>query len=375
MPGKAVSKQSRSANQTGGGPGRWWHTIDDGARLQCDLCPRACVLKDGDRGFCFVRQNIGRQMILTTYGLSSGFSVDPIEKKPLYHFLPGTTALSFGTAGCNLGCQFCQNWSISKSRQAAVLSQPASPDQVAKMAVQLKCASVAFTYNDPVIWAEYAIDTARACHRRGIRTVAVTSGYISPEARPEFFSVMDAVNVDLKAFSELFYRRLTLSHLKPVLNTLSWLRLSGKVWFEITNLLIPGENDSPQEGERMCRWIVENLGSDVPVHFTAFFPSFRLLDKPATPAAIVIRAREQALAAGIRYAYVGNIFDFERGYTYCAGCGQCLIERGYHQLAAYRLKGNRCSSCSEVIPGVFEEKRIGTGSQNGLPLGPVRLRT
>ncbi|HIQ23241.1 MAG TPA: AmmeMemoRadiSam system radical SAM enzyme, partial [Planctomycetes bacterium] len=245
----------------------WWHTSQDGRRLVCDLCPRGCALRPGARGFCFVRQNRdGHQIVLTTYGRSTGFCIDPIEKKPLNHFYPGTAVLSFGTAGCNLGCKFCQNWSISKSREVERLSERADPDTVAEAARQLGCRSVAFTYNDPIIWAEYAIDAARACHAVGVKTVAVTSGYITPLAREPFFEVMDAANVDLKGFSEDFYWRLASGHLEPVLDTLEWLVRHTDVWVEVTNLVIPGENDSPGELRRMCDWIVRQLGPDVPVH-------------------------------------------------------------------------------------------------------------
>src|SRR5579885_2280001 len=224
-------------------PGRWWHEVGGGERIHCDLCPRACVLKDGDRGFCFVRQNAGGRMVLTTYGKSTGFCVDPIEKKPLNHFYPGTSVRSFGTAGCNLGCKFCQNWSISKSKEVEALSERATPEQIAVGAESLCCKSVAFTYNDPVLWAEYAIDTAKACRERGIKAVAVTAGYITSEARRPFFEVMDAANVDLKGFTEAFYQKYTLSHLQPVLDTLRWLKHESEVWFEITNLIIPQAND------------------------------------------------------------------------------------------------------------------------------------
>ncbi len=344
-------------------PGRWWHAVEGGRRIQCDLCPRFCLLKDGDRGFCFVRQNQGGRMILTTYGLSTGFCVDPIEKKPLNHFLPGTSVLSFGTAGCNLGCQFCQNWSISKSREVEDLSEKASPETIAEMADNLKCHSVAFTYNDPVIWTEYAIDTARACQDRGIKTVAVTAGYITGEARSELLSVMDAANVDLKGFTEGFYRRLTLSHLEPVLETLQWIRHKTNVWLEITNLMIPGENDSPEEVEQMCRWIASNLGTDVPVHFTAFHPAYRLPDKPCTPQATLARAREQALAAGLKYVYSGNVPNRKGQSTYCPGCGECVIERKGYSIGAYRLNRNRCSTCHTVIPGVFGERKGSWGNR------------
>lgn len=348
-------------------PGRWWHRLEGKARLQCDLCPRRCVLKEGDRGFCFVRQNVDGQMVLTTYGLSTGFCVDPIEKKPLNHFLPGSSVLSFGTAGCNLGCRFCQNWSISKSRETAILSEHATPEEIAEAAVKLDCRSVAFTYNDPVIWAEYAIDTATACHERGLKTVAVTAGYINPEARREFYSYMDAANVDLKAFTEVFYQHLSLAHLEPVLDTLKWLKHETDVWFEITNLMIPEENDSPEETERMCDWILNNLGDDVPIHFTAFHPDFKLMHRPHTPHETLVRARSQALQAGIKFAYVGNVYDVDNQSTYCPGCNKCLIERDWFALGAYHLKGNRCAFCNCTIPGVFEKDK-GNWGRRRLPV-------
>ena len=334
-------------------PGRWWHEVEAGARVQCDLCPRACILKDGDRGFCFVRANRKNTMVLSTYGRSTGFCVDPIEKKPLNHFLPGSSVLSFGTAGCNLGCKFCQNWSISKARETELLCEEATPSEIAAAAARLGCKSVAFTYNDPVIWAEYAIDTAKACHEQGIKTVAVTAGYISPAARSEFYEVMDAANVDLKAFTESFYQRLSLAHLEPVKEALYWLKHESEVWFEITNLIIPQENDAEEETARMCDWIVSQLGPDVPVHFTAFHPDFRLLNRPATPAATLHKARQIALAAGIRYVYTGNINDRATQSTYCHTCKKLIIERDWYDIGKYKLKGNCCEHCGEAIPGVF----------------------
>jgi AmmeMemoRadiSam system radical SAM enzyme len=346
---------------TEGKPGRYWHPGAGTAAAEvqtivCDLCPRGCVLKDGDRGFCFVRRNEGGQMLLTTYGKSTGFCVDPIEKKPLNHFLPGTSVLSFGTAGCNLGCQFCQNWSISKSREIEILSDAANPEDIAQAAKRLGCKSIAFTYNDPVIWAEYAIDTAKACHEIGLKTVAVTAGYITDLARPEFYSVMDAANVDLKAFTEKFYKRLTLAALQPVLDTLCWLRNESNVWFEITNLVIPDENDSVDEIARMSDWIATNIGDDVPLHFTAFHPDFRLMDHPPTPPETLIRAREQAIKAGLKYVYAGNTHDTKAGSTYCPKCKECLIERDWYDILAYNMKGNKCGNCGTVIPGLFEDR-------------------
>ncbi len=352
----SASAGATTADLTGNYPGRYWHAVDD-EKIFCDLCPRACVLKEGDRGFCFVRQNIDGKMVLTTYNKSTGFCIDPIEKKPLNHFLPGTSVLSFGTAGCNLGCQFCQNWSISKSREIELLSERATAEDIAQAALRLDCRSVAFTYNDPVIWAEYAIDTAKACHEAGIKTVAVTAGYITPEARPEFYSVMDAANVDLKAFTEQFYQRLTLSHIEPVLNTLKWLKQESNVWFEITNLIIPQENDSEDEIARMCDWIVENVGDEVPVHFTAFHPDFRVRNRPPTPPETLVRARQQAHKVGIKYAYTGNTYDLSTQSTYCPGCKQCVIERNWFELGSYHIKDGKCSKCQTPIAGVFEESK------------------
>jgi AmmeMemoRadiSam system radical SAM enzyme/AmmeMemoRadiSam system protein B/uncharacterized protein (TIGR00296 family) len=341
--------------------GGWWHEDEASGRVVCDLCPRACSLKAGDRGFCFVRQNAGGEMVLTTYGRSTGFCIDPIEKKPLNHFYPGTSVLSFGTAGCNLGCKFCQNWDISKSREVERLSEVATPAAIAEAAVAHGCRSVAFTYNDPVIWAEYAIDTARACHERGLKAVAVTAGYITPEARGAFYEVMDAANVDLKAFTEEFYHHITYSHLRPVLETLEWLKKETDCWFEITNLVIPRANDAPDDLRRMCEWVLEHVGDDVPVHFTAFHPDFRMRDRPPTPHETLIMAYDLARAAGLKYVYTGNVDDARRQSTYCPGCGGVVIERNWYELGAYRLKGGRCAGCGGAVTGRFEDRPGGWG--------------
>ena len=336
--------------------GGWWHEEDEHGRIVCDLCPRECHLKPGDRGFCFVRENVGGEMVLTTYGRSTGFCIDPIEKKPLNQFLPGTSVLSFGTAGCNLGCKFCQNWDISKSREIERLSELATPEAIAEAARQLNCRSVAFTYNDPVIWAEYAIDTAKACHSVGVKTVAVTAGYITPLARGPFYEVMDAANVDLKGFSEDFYQHLTLSHLQPVLDTLEWLKQETNVWFEITNLMIPQANDSPDEVRRMCDWILKHVGDEVPVHFTAFHPDFRMRDRPNTPHETLLMAWDIACETGLKYAYVGNVNDVAHQSTFCPNCGKLVIERDWYELGRYDLDGNRCRHCGGRIGGVFEQR-------------------
>jgi pyruvate formate lyase activating enzyme len=332
---------------------KYWHELEDG-RIQCDVCPRACKLRDGQRGLCFVRAREGGEIVLTTYGRSSGFCVDPIEKKPLNHFLPGTAVLSFGTAGCNLSCRFCQNWDISKSREFDTLADAASPEAIAEAATQLGCSSVAFTYNDPVIFLEYAIDVADACRERGVKAVAVTAGYMCAEPRVEFYEHMDAANVDLKGFTEDFYGDICAARLEPVLETLEYLKHETEVWFEITNLLIPGLNDSDEEIDRMTSWVAERLGPDVPMHFTAFHPDYKMLDRPPTPASTLTRAREIALANGVRYAYTGNVHDRAGGSTYCHGCGTRLIERDWYRLDEFLVTADgRCEACGTAVPGVF----------------------
>ncbi|MBV9681053.1 MAG: AmmeMemoRadiSam system radical SAM enzyme [Solirubrobacterales bacterium] len=344
-----------------------WHRLDDG-RVQCDVCPRACKLRDGQRGMCFVRAREGEGIVLTTYGRSSGFCVDPIEKKPLAHFLPGTPVLSFGTAGCNLCCRFCQNWDISKSREFDTLADAATPEAIARAAERLGCASVAFTYNDPVIFMEYAMDVADACHARGIKAVAVTAGYMCASPRAEFYAHMDAANVDLKAFTERFYAQTCSGHLQAVLDTLVYLRRETDVWFEITNLLIPGLNDSDEELDRMTGWVVDELGPDVPMHFTAFHPDYKMLDRPSTPAGTLSRARAIALRNGVRFAYTGNVHDREGGSTYCAECGARVIERDWYTLGRYALDFDGCcQECGARMPGVFAG-RPGNWGRRRLPV-------
>jgi pyruvate formate lyase activating enzyme len=350
-------------------PTRYWHRLEDG-RVQCDVCPRACKLREGQRGLCFVRACRDGAVVLTTYGRSSGFCVDPIEKKPLNHFLPGTSVLSFGTAGCNLACKFCQNWDMSKSREMDTLADSASPQTLARAAARLGCRSVAFTYNDPVIFMEYAIDVAQACHEQGVKAVAVTAGYMCDEPRLEFYRHMDAANVDLKAFTERFYWKVTGGHLQPVLDTLRYLKHETDVWFEITNLIIPGENDSEGELEEMTQWVVENLGPDVPMHFTAFHPDYRMMDRPPTPPATLTRAREIAARNGVRYAYTGNVHDQIGGTTWCHACGAPLIVRDWYLLQGWNLSADgRCLACGTRCAGVFD----GPPGQWGRKRVPVRL--
>ncbi|MEK7435810.1 MAG: AmmeMemoRadiSam system radical SAM enzyme [Pseudomonadota bacterium] len=352
-------------------PARWWHLLDDG-RMQCDLCPRDCRLHAGQRGLCFVRKREGDRMLLTTYGRSSGYCVDPIEKKPLNQFYPGTSVLSFGTAGCNLACKFCQNWDISKSRDMDRLADAASPEAIAQAAQSLGCKSVAFTYNDPVIFAEYAMDVADACHAVGVQTVAVTAGYVHAEPRREFYAKMDAANVDLKAFTEEFYVKLTGARLAPVLDTLKYLKHETAVWFEITTLLIPGKNDSDAELEAMCDWIARELGPEVPLHFSAFHPDWKMTDIPATPAATLARARGIALARGLHYVYTGNVHDTEGGTTFCPHCGTALIVRDWYKLLNYRVSENgRCRECDGALAGRYQAFEI--KDQFGPRRIPIRL--
>jgi len=353
-------------------PTEFWHRLDDG-RVQCDVCPRACALKEGQRGLCFVRGCEDGAVVLHTYGRSSGFCIDPIEKKPLNHFLPGTPVLSFGTAGCNLTCRFCQNWDMSKSREMDTLAAEASPQGIAQAAATHACRSVAYTYNDPVIFLEYACDTAEACREFGIRNVAVTAGYISPGAREKFFSCMDAANIDLKAFTDDFYKSLCSARLGPILETIEYVHQETAVWLELTTLIIPGHNDSDAEIARMAAWVMEHLGPDVPMHFSAFHPAYRMQDVPPTPASTLSRARRVAMDQGVRYAYTGNVHDAGGGSTYCHACGELLIERDWYRLGHWGLTADgRCAHCGTTCAGVFEAEPGHWGARR-LPLSPAAM--
>jgi len=350
-------------------PARWWHRLDDG-RVQCDLCPRDCRLHEGQRGMCFVRARRGDAMVLATYGRSSGFCIDPIEKKPLNHFHPGSAVLSFGTAGCNLACKFCQNWDISKSREMDRLMDRASPEAIARAAAERGCRSVAFTYNDPVIFAEYAMDTADACRALGVHSVAVTAGYIHAEPRRAFYARMDAANVDLKGFTEAFYFQQTGAHLAPVLETLEYIHHETACWLEITTLLIPGLNDGSDEIEALARWVREHLGPDVPVHFTAFHPDYKMTDVPPTPPSTLRRARAIAREQGLDHVYTGNVHDLEGGTTFCTGCGAALIRRDWYDIVEYRLDaGGACPHCATPLAGRYSAVAEGFGRHRV----PVRL--
>ena len=350
-------------------PTRYWQRLADG-RIQCDVCPRLCRLHEGQRGLCFVRAREQDQIVLTTFGRSSGYCVDPIEKKPLNHFLPGTPVLSFGTAGCNLTCRFCQNWDISKSREFDTLADQAPPEAIARAARELGCRRVAYTYNDPIIFMEYAIETAQACHALGVQSVAVTAGYVCDEPRREFFRHMDAANVDLKAFTESFYGKLCSGHLQPVLDTLVYLKQQTQVWFEITTLLIPGENDSDEELHAASQWVAENLGPSVPWHFTAFHPDYKMRDKSWTPAATLTHAREIAMGYGLRYVYTGNVQDESGGSTYCHQCGATLIGRDGYVITKWKLSDDgHCCACGARCAGIFD----GPPGRWGARRLPVRL--
>ncbi|MDH5301951.1 MAG: AmmeMemoRadiSam system radical SAM enzyme [Gammaproteobacteria bacterium] len=332
--------------------------------MQCDLCPRACKLHEGQAGLCFVRANQNEQIVLTSYGRSSGFCIDPVEKKPLNHFYPGTPIFSFGTAGCNLACKFCQNWDISKSREMHSLTDEAFPAAIAQAAASNHCKSVAYTYNDPVVFHEYAIDVAKECRKLGIKNVAVTAGYVCEEPRAEFYAVMDAANVDLKGFNEAFYYKLTGGHLQPVLETLQYLKHHTQVWLELTTLLIPGLNDSDAELQQMTQWVVEHLGADTPMHFTAFHPDWKMRDLPSTPATTLFRARQIALSNGVRYAYTGNVHDQHGQSTYCHHCGTMIIGRDGYVLSTWKLdaKGH-CSNCGTACAGHFDAQPGNWGSK------------
>jgi pyruvate formate lyase activating enzyme len=350
-------------------PTTHWHDLPDG-RIQCDVCPRACRLREGQRGLCFVRGRVDDQIVLASYGRSSGFCVDPVEKKPLNHFLPGSSVLSFGTAGCNLACRFCQNWDISKSREIDTLSSAAAPETLAAAAERLGCRSVAFTYNDPVIFMEYAMDVADACRERGIRSVAVSAGYVNPLPRAELFGHMDAANIDLKAFTESFYQKITFARLGAVQETLSYLRHETGVWFEITTLLIPGHNDSDQEVAAECEWLVAALGVDVPLHFSAFHPDFKMRDVPPTPPATLRRARRIAREHGLRYVYTGNVHDPDGQTTHCPGCDAAVVVRDWYEIRRYQLTASGdCVHCGVRVSGVYDGPVGGWGSRRL----PVRL--
>ena len=346
--GESVSLPVESLHE-----GRWWETLPNG-KVHCFLCPRHCHIGEGQTGFCFIRKNIGGKLYNLGYGQPAALQIDPIEKKPLNHFLPGTRVFSMGTAGCNMGCFFCQNWDISKSKSDQVHSTHLDPEEVVAAAIETGCPSIAFTYNEPTIWAEYGIDIAKSAHQAGLKTVMVTNGYVTREAFLEVYEHIDAANVDLKAFTENFYSKITLTHLQPVLDTLKALRRETNVWFEITNLMIPTLNDPDEETKELCRWVLENLGDDVPLHFTAFHPDFKLRDKPNTPPETLHHARQIAMEMGLKFVYEGNVYS-EAGNTICPGCKRILVKRWWHKVSGMRIsEQGQCTYCGVKIPGVFK---------------------
>jgi pyruvate formate lyase activating enzyme len=366
--GREVARDALSLEDPYTVPTNYWHELPDG-RIQCDVCPRNCRLREGQRGLCFVRGRVDDQIVLASYGRSSGFCVDPIEKKPLNHFLPGTSVLSFGTAGCNLACRFCQNWDISKSREIDTLSSDASPAALAAEAERLGCRSVAFTYNDPVIFMEYAMDVADACRERGIKAVAVSAGYMNEAPRAEFYRHIDAANIDLKAFSDTFYEKVTFAKLPAVLETLEYLKTTD-VWFEVTTLLIPGHNDSDEEIAAESAWFAEHLGPDVPLHFSAFHPDFKMRDVPRTPPATLRRARRIAREHGLKYVYTGNVHDPDGQTTTCTGCGAAVIVRDWYVINSYEVsEAGACKHCGATVPGRFD----GPAGRWGARRLPVRI--
>jgi pyruvate formate lyase activating enzyme len=334
---------------------RWWDVSPDG-RVHCFLCPRHCRLRDGQAGFCSIRANRGGRLYSLAYAAPAAVQVDPIEKKPLHHFLPGTPVLSLGTVGCSLGCSFCQNWDLSKSRLDEVATRRLPPEDVVALALRHGCPSIAFTYNEPTIWAEYVLDICAAAKEHGLGTVMVTNGYVAPEAFHDLYDHIDAANVDLKALSDDFYRRHALARLDPVLETLRRLASERRVWLEITNLLIPTLNDDPSDVRRLAEWVLEHLGPDVPVHFSAFHPDYELRGLPPTPPETLHHARRLAREVGLHYVYEGNMLG-DGTHTFCPGCGHLLIRRSWHEVLENRLVGGRCPDCGLVVPGRWEMPR------------------
>ncbi len=324
-------------------------------KVQCCICPRKCVLDEGQSGFCHVRKNVAGELTLQTYGYNTGLAIDPIEKKPLYQFYPTSPILSFGTLGCNMGCRFCQNWQTTKNKSDCQSGNKTSPQEIIRIAQNYNCKSVAFTYNDPIIFYEYALDTAKLCRENGIKTVAVTSGYINPEPAKEFFPLMDAANIDLKGFSEEFYRKNCLAHLQPVLDTIEYVSNETDCHVELTTMLIEGENDNEDMIKGECDWILKHIGDEVPLHFSAFFPNYKMRNKNSTNFSTLIKAYNIARNAGLKYVYTGNLTNTETSSTYCKNCANPIIIRNGYQLLKYNLtQGGYCAFCGTKCAGKFE---------------------
>ena len=323
-------------------------------KIQCTVCPRECVLSAGQEGFCHVRKNSEGKITLASYGYNTGLAIDPVEKKPLYQFYPASPVLSFGTLGCNMGCLFCQNWQTTKTKADIRLLNKTSPDEIVRIAKNYNCKSVAFTYNDPIIFFEYAIDTAKLCREEGIKTIAVTSGFMNPEPAKEFFKYMDGANIDLKGFSEQFYKKNCLAHIEPVLNTIKYAVNETDCWVELTTMLIEGENDSDEMIKHECEWILTNLGDCVPLHFSAFFPRYKFSGRKHTELSTLLRAYSIAKEAGLKYVYTGNLTNTETSATYCKSCNRPVIVRNGYELIEYNLsEEGKCIFCNTVCDGRY----------------------
>ena len=330
----------------------WYQKADDmKATVRCALCPRRCLIADGNTGFCRARKNFAGTLVSLGYGLPCSINVDPVEKKPLFNFHPTTRALSLACAGCNLRCRFCQNWEISQISPLESRNYLIPAAQLPLMAQGQGCKSIAFTYTEPTTYFEYMLDAAKTARSKGILAVTHSNGFINPEPQAQLYQHLDAVNIDLKGFSEKFYETVCEAQLAPVLETLKNCR-KHRVWLEVTNLIIPGYNDSPDMITEMCGWIRQNLGSQTPVHFSRFFPLYKLTSVQPTPVKTLEMARDIALKAGLKYPYVGNVPGHPGNSTYCPKCRKVVIKRSGFSVLERHLKAGRCSFCSEKIDGV-----------------------
>ncbi|MBI5416613.1 AmmeMemoRadiSam system radical SAM enzyme [Candidatus Poribacteria bacterium] len=327
--------------------------ISSGKIVQCKLCPKECKLPQGGRGDCRVRVNIGNKLYSLVYGKPCAVHVDPIEKKPMFHFLPGARAFSIATAGCNLHCKFCQNWEISQTPPEETSNYNLSPQDIVNETLLSKCETIAYTYSDPMIYFEYTYDTAVIAKTKGIRNILVTASYINPEPLRKLCKVVHGANVDIKAFDEKFYQNVCSARLKPVLDALLIYKEEG-VFVEITNLLVSTLNDDPKIIKKMCDWIVKELGDDIPMHFSRFWPMYQLKNLPPTPVSTLMQARDIALNCGLRYVYVGNVPGLEAENTYCPNCHNCIIKRiGFSVENNLVTANGKCSICGYSIKGVW----------------------
>ncbi len=338
-------------NEPKGVEARYYEKLPD-KRVRCTLCPRRCVVEPGKRGFCEVRENRGGLYYTLVYSRPCTAHVDPIEKKPFFHFLPGTQAFSLATVGCNVDCMFCQNWEISQARPEEVQSIDLPPAQVARLASQYQCPTIAYTYTEPVVFTEYVLDCARAAKDRKVRSVVVSNGFINPEPLLDLCGVLDAVKIDLKAFRQKFYTEIVQGLLRPVMDTLVTLK-KQKMWTEIVYLVVPTKNDDEGEIREMCQWVASELGKETPVHFTRFHPQYRLRNLPPTPVSTLRKAREIGFKEGLSFVYVGNVPGEEGENTFCPHCGKVVIRRVGYSIRENNLRGDRCGSCGGTIAGVW----------------------